>query len=88
MSITILKSKERKLTDMNTDEYTVMCYGCYVDGGRCGIQSYNLMLAPSCPCRKCLIKSVCLKSCEPYDKLATTIFHKDDLEITMKGKKV
>jgi len=39
------------------------CTGCH-DHGQCTIQTKGSVAMDDCPCRKCLIKGVCLSICE------------------------
>ncbi len=64
---------------MNTHQYEGMCDGCR-SNRICGIQQYNTLLVPSCPCRKCLIKGVCTRTCPDYKTIAYPLFNWHDIK--------
>jgi len=53
------------------------CTGCH-DHGQCTIQTKGSVAMDDCPCRKCLIKGVCLSICEDlanhYNEVNTGAF--------------
>ncbi len=73
---------------MNDHQYEGMCAGCRSDR-ICGVQQYNQLLIPSCPCRKCLIKGICISTCPDYKAIAHPIFNFGDIKYSgMEDKKL
>lgn len=71
-----------------SNNYNGMCKGC-LSNKRCSFQQYDKLMIPICPCRKCLVKGICITSCEEYQKNAHPLFHKDDIKYSgMEGKKL
>jgi hypothetical protein len=51
------------------------CYGCktyYSDDDYCAYSVHNNITEGLCPCVSCIIKSMCGRICEEYDKWTDT----------------
>ena len=71
-----------------SNNYEGMCKGCR-SNKICGIQNYDRLRVPTCPCRKCIVKGICIVTCDEYKSIAHSIFNKDDIIYSgLEGKKL
>lgn len=66
---------------MNTPEYYNSCRGCFIENG-CGYFNSHYKSHIKCPCKICLVKVTCNKTCDEYSDFvrgANNIYYSDPL---------